>query len=87
MLELAKSEFGFICRLEQRHPRTDNNHCGGRSRAKGAGRSRGMIEVTRFTPEEIDEAVDALDVMQKIMTPWFIKQNFEGMGEQDAADV
>jgi hypothetical protein len=48
-------------------------------------KSATMIEFCKFSQEEIDEAIEALDTLQRIMVPWFIKKNFGGMGEEDAA--
>lgn len=41
------------------------------------------MEVTKFTPEEIDEAIEGLDGLQEIIVPMLRKANYEGMAEQD----
>jgi len=41
------------------------------------------VEVVRFTPEEIDEAIEGLDGLQEIIVPILRKANVEGMAEQD----
>jgi hypothetical protein len=42
-----------------------------------------MIEIAKFSPEEINEAIDSMDALQEIVVPFLKKQNYEGMGEQD----
>lgn len=42
-----------------------------------------MIEISKFTPNEIDEAIDGLDDLQEIIVPMLRKVNFEGMAEED----
>jgi hypothetical protein len=44
------------------------------------------IEVCKFTPEEIEEAVEGLSGLQELIVPWLKSQNYECMGEQDAKD-
>jgi hypothetical protein len=41
------------------------------------------MEVMKFTPKEIDEAIEGLSGLQEVIVPMLIKANFEGMGEQD----
>jgi len=41
------------------------------------------MEVVRFTPEEIDEAIEGMDGLQEIIVPLLRKINLEGMAEQD----
>ncbi len=41
------------------------------------------MEVVKFTPKEIDEAIEGLDGLQEIIVPMLRKANFEGMAEQD----
>ena len=41
------------------------------------------VEVVRFTPEEIDEAIEGLDGLQQIIVPILRKSNVDGMAEQD----
>ena len=41
------------------------------------------IEISKFTPNEIDEAIDGLDDLQDIIVPMLRKANFEGMAEED----
>lgn len=41
------------------------------------------MEIVKFTPKEIDEAIEGLDGLQKIIVPMLRKANFEGMAEQD----
>lgn len=42
-----------------------------------------MIEICKFKPTEIDEAIDGLDGLQKIIVPFLRRENHENMGEQD----
>lgn len=42
-----------------------------------------MLEICEFKPEEIDEAIDGLDGLQKIIVPMLRQANYEGMAEQD----
>lgn len=42
-----------------------------------------MIELCKFKPEEIDEAIEGMDGLQKIIVPVLRQQNYEGMAEQD----
>ena len=41
------------------------------------------MEVMKFTPKEIDEAIEGMDGLQEIIVPMLRKANFEGMAEQD----
>ena len=41
------------------------------------------MDVVRFTPEEIDEAIEGMDGLQEIIVPLLRKINLEGMAEQD----
>lgn len=41
------------------------------------------MEIVKFTPKEIDEAIEGLDGLQEIIVPMLRKANFEGMAEQD----
>lgn len=43
-----------------------------------------MLEICRFKPEEIDEAIEGLDDLQDIIVPVLLKINGDNMGEQDA---
>ena len=45
-----------------------------------------MIEIAQFKPEEIDDAITAMDTFQDTLVPFFKKVNFEGLGEKDAQD-
>lgn len=42
------------------------------------------IEMCKFTPEDIDEAIVGLDGLQKIIVPLLLKTNHENMGREDA---
>ena len=41
------------------------------------------IEISKFTSNEIDEAIDGLDGLQEIIVPMLRKANFDGMTEED----
>ena len=41
------------------------------------------VEIVRFTPKEIDEAIEGLDGLQQIIVPILRKSNVDGMAEQD----
>lgn len=43
-----------------------------------------MTEIVKFHPEEIDEAIEALDGLRNIIAPVLRRINGDGMGEQDA---
>lgn len=43
-----------------------------------------MIELTKFHPEEINEAIEGLDGLRDIIAPVLRRINGDGMGEQDA---
>ena len=42
------------------------------------------IEICKFTAEEIDEALEGLDGLQKIIAPLLKKIDYEGKGDEDA---
>lgn len=42
-----------------------------------------MLEICEFKPDEIDEAIEGLDGLQKIIVPILRKANYDGMAEQD----
>lgn len=42
-----------------------------------------MIELAKFQPEEIDEAIEGLDGLRDIIAPVLRRINGDGMGEQD----
>lgn len=46
-----------------------------------------MLELTQFQPEEIDEAIDAMDVLRDIMGPFLRAVNADGMGEEDVRQM
>lgn len=41
------------------------------------------VEIVKFTPKEIDEAIEGLDGLQQIIVPILRKSNVDGMAEQD----
>ena len=41
------------------------------------------MEVVKFTPQEIDEAIEGLDGLQEVIIPLLRKANYQGMAEQD----
>lgn len=43
-----------------------------------------VIEIVKFRPEEIDEAIEGLDGLRDIIAPVLRRINGDGMGEQDA---
>lgn len=43
-----------------------------------------VIEIVKFRPEEIDEAIEGLDGLRDIIAPVLRRINGNGMGEQDA---
>ena len=45
------------------------------------------MEVVRFTPEEIDEAIEGMDGLQEIIVPLLRKINLEGMAEKDIQEL
>jgi len=45
------------------------------------------MEVARFTPEEIDEAIEGMDGLQEIIVPLLRKINLEGMAEKDIQEL
>lgn len=42
-----------------------------------------MMEICEFHPEEINETIEALDGLQKLIVPLLRSANYEGMGEED----
>ena len=48
---------------------------------------RRMLEITQFQPEEIDEAIEAMDVLRDIMGPFLRSVNYDGMGEEDVQQM
>lgn len=46
-----------------------------------------MLEITKFRPEEIDEAIEAMDVLRNIMGPFLRSVNADGMGEEDVRQM
>lgn len=46
-----------------------------------------MLEITQFQPEEIDEAIEAMDVLRDIMGPFLRSVNADGMGEEDVQQM
>lgn len=42
-----------------------------------------MMEAVKFTPKEIDEAIEGLSGLQEIIVPLLRNANFEGMSEED----
>lgn len=43
-----------------------------------------MFEITQFRPDEIDEAIEAMDGLRDVIIPFLRSLNGDGMGEQDA---
>lgn len=41
-----------------------------------------MFEICQFRPEAINEAIEGLDGLQKIIVPFLRSENFEGIAEQ-----
>lgn len=46
-----------------------------------------MIEICKFTPEEIEEAVCGLDGLSRILPKQFMRLNVDGQGKEDAEQV
>ena len=46
-----------------------------------------MLEITQFQPEEIDEAIEAMDILRDIMGPFLRSVNADGMGEEDVRQM
>ena len=45
-----------------------------------------VIEICKFTQEEIADAVLGLDGLSKLLPPLLLQQNLDGMGKQDAEE-
>ena len=43
-----------------------------------------MSTMTKHTLEEIEEVTNALWALEKIIVPFLVEHNYEGMGQQDA---
>lgn len=46
-----------------------------------------MLEITQFQPEEIDEVIEAMDILRDIMGPFLRSVNADGMGEEDVRQM
>ena len=43
-----------------------------------------MLEICRFSPEEINETIERLDGLQGLIVPLLRAENHQGRGKQDA---